>query len=110
MLLQVDKNVYVSDQGGLQVTDGRLVPLGYVQLTSLAASTPLSPHVPANTRLAIIQAEGANVRWLDTIGTPTPTFGMILYDTQDIVYVGNPSDLKFIQTSSGAKLNITFYK
>lgn len=110
MKFHTDKNVTSTDTGAVTVSEGVLIPLSHVQITDLSSVTPLSPYVPEGARVAIIQAEVADVRWLDTVGNPSSSFGMVLYATADILYAGNLTDLKFIQRSAGAILNITFYK
>src|SRR5882672_6430716 len=55
------------------------VPLGYCQLTSLAAATKLSAcsgGIPAGATSALISVEGAAIRYRDDGTAPTTTVGM----------------------------------
>jgi hypothetical protein len=83
-------------------------PLGYQQITNLAAAVGLV--VPAGARFAIIQAEAANIRWRDDGTNPTATVGIRLL--QDDTY-GREEDLKavkFIQETLGGILNVAYYE
>lgn len=95
-----------------------LVQMGFEQMTSLAAAVNLTtPRGPLATdtsksvaRIAIIQAEGANVRWRDDGTNPTASVGMRLMADRDMLYQGDLSAIKFIQEAGGAKLNVSYYK
>jgi hypothetical protein len=100
---------------------GNLEQMGFEQLTSLAASigltTPKGPMFgtapelsKSVARLAIIQAEGANVRWRDDGTAPTAGIGMRLLQDRDMFYQGDLSAIRFIQEAGGAKLNVAYYK
>lgn len=82
--------------------------LGYQQLTSLSASTALT--IPAGTVLALIQPEIQAVRWRDDGTAPTATVGYPLSTGSELQYTGAQlTALRFIEQSSGAKLNIVYY-
>lgn len=86
--------------------------IGYSQLTSLSSATALTVPVSANNHhptLAIIVPEGQAVRWRDDDTDPTATVGMPLAVGQPLNYDGNLQNIKFIEQTSGAKLNISFY-
>lgn len=92
--------------------------LGYGQLTSLGPAVLLSTIVvngvtgiPVGSTYALMQAEGANIRWRDD-GVPTAAFGMRLISGNDPLGFTGPefSFLQFIQEAATAKLNVAFYK
>lgn len=89
--------------------------LGYQQITSLSASTGLTvPSVDVNglscrPSIAIIVAEGAAVRWRDDGVAPTASVGMPLATGVTLQYDGDLSQIKFIEQTASAKLNVTYY-
>lgn len=89
--------------------------LGYQQITSLSSATALTvPQVDLNglackPSLAIITAEGQAVRWRDDNVNPTASVGMPLAAGVTLQYDGDLTQIKFIEQTSGAKLNITYY-
>lgn len=84
-------------------------PLGYAQVTDLAAAVGLGT-IPAGARVAILHAEGANIRWRDDGTDPTAAIGMWLTTTGDgFTYTGDLSAIKLIEEQATAKLNISFY-
>ena len=89
------------------VTDAALVPVSYAQLTSLgsAVGAPFQ-----NSRVALIQCLGQNVRWRDDGTAPTTSAGMRLHAGETLQYNGDVSAIKFIEETAGAELNITFYR
>jgi hypothetical protein len=88
----------------------RLVPLGYVQLTSTIASSAASLTVPTGTTHLLMQAETQAVRWRDDGVSPTASVGMLLPVGVPAPYSGTPSIIQFIAAASGAVLDISFYK
>lgn len=88
-------------------TQAPQLSLGYQQLTDLTAIAVLS--VPPGAGFAVIQAEGAAVRWRDDGGEPTASVGMRTTAGSELRYDGDPNALKFIQEGSGAKLNVSYY-
>jgi hypothetical protein len=91
-----------------------LVPLGYCQLTSLGSSTLLSTcsgGIPTGANVVILKAEAQALRWRDDGTAPTSSAGMpIATADAPFVYVGQPSKLRFIEQTSGGKLNAAFYR
>lgn len=87
--------------------DGNLVPLGYEQITGLNTVKTLT--VPADARVAIIQAETQNVRWRDDGTNPTAGVGMILVSNEAFLYTGNLDVIKFIEVAASAKLNVSYF-
>lgn len=83
------------------------LPQGYQQVTDLTAVAGIAP--PESACVALIQAEGAAVRWRDDGVNPTPSVGMRLPAGSELHYDGNMSAVRFIQEGSGAKLNISYY-
>lgn len=89
--------------------------LGYQQITSLSASTGLTvPEKDLNglsckPSLALITPELQAVRWRDDDVAPTASVGMPLAVGVTLQYDGDLSKIKFIEQSSGAKLNIAYY-
>lgn len=89
--------------------------LGYQQITSLSAATALT--VPAKDvnglsckpSLAMITPETQAVRWRDDGVDPTASVGMPLAAGVTLQYDGDISNIKFIEQTAGAKLNITYY-
>jgi len=88
-------------------TEANRDPKGYQQITSLSAAVGLT--VPLFARIAVIQAEAQVVRWRDDGVNPTSTVGMTLAVGASITYSGDLAAVKFIQATSGAILNITYY-
>ena len=88
----------------------RAVELGFVQLTSFSSAAGLG-SIPTGAVWALIEVEGQPVRWRADGTNPTVTVGHLLNPGDTLPY--NGSDLtkwKAIETSSGAKLNVSFYR
>lgn len=81
--------------------------LGYEQLTGLTSAKALTGQ--AGARVALIEVEGADVRWRDDGTSPTASVGMVLLEDTGMVYVSDPSKLKFIEVSATAKVNVSYY-
>lgn len=87
----------------------RYAALGYQQITSLSAAAALT--VPAGATTAVIRAEAQAVRWRDDGTDPTATVGMPVATTDTpLVYTGPLSKIRFIEQTSGAKLNVSYYR
>lgn len=80
-----------------------------VATTSSSASLTAG-GVPPGANLAYIQAEAQIVRYRDDGGVPTASIGQPIASTGTLVYGGTMSALRFIEATSSAKLNISFYK
>ena len=81
--------------------------LGYQQITSLSAATALT--VPTGATAALIVASTQNIRWRDDGTNPTASVGMpVLVDTY-FTYDGDLNRIRFIEQSSGAVLNVSYY-
>lgn len=89
--------------------------MGYQQITSLSSATALTvpqrdlTGLVGTPRIAIITPETQNVRWRDDGVAPTATVGMPLAAGVTLQYDGDLSQIKFIEQTAGAKLNITYY-
>lgn len=93
---------------GIKTIRGPLAPAGFVQMTTLSASSALS-SIPNDVKLVHIQAESQSVRWRDDGVAPTAAVGMLLAAGSTLVYEGKPSALRVIETALSAKLNVTYY-
>lgn len=99
----------MATNSGLMTIPGYAKPLGYAQLTSVAAATAL-PSVPAHTRMVLIQPESQNIRWRDDGTNPTAAIGMIIVANDMLMYTGDTSTFKLIEVTGSAKVNITYYE
>lgn len=93
----------------MEITDGRLVPLGYEQITDLSSAVGLTPP-SAYIDLTLIQVEAQAVRWRDDGDAPTSTVGVPLAVGVIFPYNGDPRSIQFIESSAGAILNISYYR
>lgn len=84
-----------------------LEPLGYQQVTGITGATSLV--VPAGARLAVVQAEGAGVRYRDDGVDPTGTVGMLIGAGASLTYTGNLAAVRVIGVAAGAILNVLYY-
>ena len=89
------------------VARGGLTALGFEQITSLSSSAALT--VPSGATIAVVQAEGADVRWRDDGTAPTATVGMLLPAGAELRYTGALAALRLIQASAGATVNVSYY-
>lgn len=97
----------------VRVLDGPLpTSRGYQQLDTTALGSAVGLTVPNNATIALLQAEGAPIRWRADSVNPTATVGMLIDDGGEVLYVASQSALealRFIRTTSGAILNVTYY-
>lgn len=94
----------------IQLTSpANLIPKGFQQLTDITAAAGLT--VPSGATVALLQAEGDNVRWRDDGINPTTSVGILLIAdvNQPYMYQGDLSALKFIETGTDAVLNVVYY-
>lgn len=82
-------------------------PLGYQQITNLSGVTPL--NVPNGARFALISVDGKTVRWTDDGQNPTSTFGMPQGIGTTLIYEGDLSLIRFIETAPSATLDVSYY-
>lgn len=89
--------------------------LGYQQITSLSASTALTvPTVDVNglacrPTVAVIIPQTQAVRWRDDGPAPTASVGMPLAAGVTLQYDGDLTHIQFIEQTSGAVLNVSYY-
>jgi hypothetical protein len=95
--------------GGIPTTQGFLQPVGFARVFPLTVATAL-PAAPAGTKVALIQAEAQNVRWRDDGVNPTAATGMVMTAGDSMIYSGDLSAIRFIESVVGANLNVTFYR
>jgi hypothetical protein len=81
--------------------------LGYQQITSLSSATGLT--VPAGATRALIAPLTKDIRWRDDGTNPTASVGMPVSAGTYLSYDGDLQNIKFIETSASAELNITYY-
>lgn len=81
--------------------------LGYQQITSLSSATGLT--IPQGTTLALIVPETQNVRWRDDGTNPTASVGMPIFVGSALSYDGDLNRIKFIESTTSAVLNISYY-
>jgi len=90
----------------------------YCQITSLSSATSLvtancaAGSVPVLTTktIAEICVEGSAVRYLDTGTAPTASVGMPVTAGICFQYSGPLNQMQFINQTSGATVDITFYQ
>lgn len=83
-------------------------PKGYQQITSVSAAAALT--VPTGAVIALIQAEGNDMRWRDDGTDPTAAIGQLLYMGQTLAYEATTLvAFKIIQVATGGIVNVTYY-
>lgn len=96
-----------SDAMTVATTPAQQFQLGYQQITDLTNAVLLVP--PEGACFAVIQAEGAPVRWRDDGVAPTAAIGMRLPQNSELRLDALLTTVRVIQEASGAKLNISYY-
>ena len=81
--------------------------LGYQQITDLSISVGLT--IPAGSVRALVQCQTQAVRWRDDDTDPTSTVGMRMVPGEILDYDGDLPRIEFIEETSGAVLNISYY-
>lgn len=84
------------------------VCLGYQQYTSLGSATGLS-SIPQGATMVLITPESQAIRWRDDGTDPTASVGMPITVGAYFNYDGDLNKIKFIEQSSGAKINVSYY-
>lgn len=101
-------------QGQAQAPGLPMVALGTCQLTSLAASTALSScsgGIPTGTNAVVLRAETQALRYRSDAGAAATTAGVpILVADPPLFFQGAVGNLRFIEQTSGGKLNVLFYR
>ncbi len=88
------------------MVEGKLEPNGYQQITTLTSAQSLK--VPKGARVALLQAVGQNIRWLDNGFNPTASLGAQLVPGKDKLYTGDLARIRFIEETASAELNVTY--
>ena len=83
------------------------VALGYQQITSLSSAQGLT--VPTGATRALIAPLTQSVRWRDDGTNPTASVGMPVSAGTYLSYDGNLQNIKFIEITASAELNVTYY-
>ncbi len=83
------------------------VCLGYQQISDLSASVGLT--VPTGATMALITPETQGVRWRDDGPAPTGSVGMPVAAGAYLSYDGDLRNIRFIQQTASAKLNVSYY-
>lgn len=83
------------------------VCLGYQQITNLSSAVSLT--VPSGATLAVIAPLTQDIRWRDDGVNPTASVGMPVAAGAYFSYDGDLKQIKFIQQSASAELNISYY-
>lgn len=89
------------------VVDAKLDPKGHEQIGSLDTVRGLTP--PRDARVALIQSVSQNIRWKDDGDNPDVNTGMILFAGRDMLYTGDLTAIRFIETAASAEINVAYY-
>jgi len=84
------------------------VPLGYQQITS--TDTAVSLTVPTGATSAVIETEAQAARYRDDGAAPTTTVGMPLAVGEKLEYSGTLSKVRIIAATTGAIINVLYYR
>ena len=86
-------------------------PVGYQQITTASAAVGLT--VPGGASRALIQVDKQSGRWRDDGTDPSATVGMVIATSglagHLLDYRGDLSAWKFIETTAGCELNVTYF-
>lgn len=85
----------------------RLSYVGYEKITSLSSSVGLS--LPIKGNYILVDIEGENVRYKGDGTDPTSTDGGLLLKNAQYEYGSNLNNLKFIEVTAGASINVSFF-
>lgn len=85
----------------------RFNPLGYEQIIGLSAVKSLT--VPNGAQIAMIRADTQAVRWRDDGTSPTASVGVPLDADDTLTYEGDLGAIQFIEQTSSAVLDVTYY-
>lgn len=92
----------------------RRTPCGYQQLTSIdtavALTVPTTICAAGLVTMIQVTPEAQAVRYRDDGVAPTATVGMPVAVGTTVTYEGAVKNIQFISQTSGAKLNVSYYK
>ena len=92
------------------------VPCGYQQITAIGTASAVSLSVPTPAAcggvvgFAVITAEAQALRYRDDGTPPTSTVGMPVPVNTPLQYEGNLSAIQFIAQTTGATLDVLYYR
>lgn len=82
--------------------------VGFQQITSLSSATALT--VPTGARAAVVYVESQSVRYREDGTSPTTTVGLVIAAGGTQTFGANIGSVKFIETTTSAKINVSYYK
>ena len=80
----------------------------YVQMTGITTAKTI-PKATIGRKIWM-QATVQGVRWRPDGTDPTATVGMLIPANETVEYIGNLSDIRVIEATGGAILNIIIFK
>lgn len=87
--------------------DGARPCLGYHQLTSMTTAVGC-PRASVG-QAVVFKPETQSIRYRSDGGTPTASVGMLVVAGECVHYVGDLTQLRFIQVAGGAILNVEVF-
>lgn len=99
----------------MNVLDGTRIPAGFDRSVDLSTANAGLSAVPANAKVAIVQAVLNDVNWRDdgtAAAVTAGTGGMLLAAGDSFLYTGELSKLSIIEAVAAATagVNISYYK
>ncbi|MBS0219130.1 MAG: hypothetical protein JSR91_00160 [Proteobacteria bacterium] len=91
----------------VETVPGSVRALKYEQITDLSTAKSLNP--PDDAAFAFIQADTQAVRWRADGADPTSSVGMPLPKDTLFQCTCNLTEIKFIEQTSGATLNVHYF-
>lgn len=90
---------------------------GYQQIVAPTVSTALTiptrssqTGIAGTPTVAIIAVESQGIRWRDDGVAPTASVGMPVAPGAVLIYDGDLTRFRFIQTAGSATVNVSYYK
>lgn len=93
--------------GATLTSPGNTTPKGYQQITALGSAAALT--VPAGAKIALIGIENQPVRLRDDGTNPTASVGFKIAVGDSLQYTGDLSNVKLIETTTSATVNVLYY-
>lgn len=87
-------------------------PAGLQQIATatLATAQTLTAPTVDRTNIAMIQADGGQLRYTDDGTTPTASVGMLINDGETLPYQGDLTKIQLIRVAAPAAANISYYR